>query len=100
MDQEPSGTSLAFVEQPERHRAHAVLRASGRPQQSGRIGCAQAGPRRVELGWPLYNPADKAYLEAFSSQTRRALGNVAFERAREAGRAMPLDEVFREVRST
>ena len=52
----------------------------------------------VQLGWPLDNPADRAYLEAFSSRTRAALGDVAFERAREAGRALPLDEVIYEVR--
>jgi predicted ATPase/DNA-binding SARP family transcriptional activator len=52
----------------------------------------------IELGWPLDNPADKAYLEAFSAQTRAALGEVAFERAREAGGAMPLDEVFGDMR--
>jgi len=52
----------------------------------------------LRLGWLLDNPADRAYLEAFSSRTRAALGDVAFERAREAGRALPLDEALRQVR--
>ena len=52
----------------------------------------------IQLGWPLDDPADRVYLESFSSRTRAALGDVAFERAREAGRALLLDEALRQVR--
>ena len=52
----------------------------------------------IRLGWLLDNPADRAYLEALSARTRAALGDVAYERAREAGRALPLDEALRQVR--
>jgi len=52
----------------------------------------------IRLGWPLDDPADRAYLEDFSARTRAALGDVAFERARAAGRALPLDEALRQVR--
>ena len=52
----------------------------------------------IHLGWPLDDPADRVYLESFSARTRAALGDVAFERAREAGRALPLDEALRQVR--
>jgi predicted ATPase len=52
----------------------------------------------IQLGWPLDNPADRAYLEAVSSRTRAALGDLAYERARESGRALPLDEVLGQVR--
>jgi len=51
----------------------------------------------VQLGWPLDDPADRAYLESFSSRTRAALGDVAFEQAREAGRSLPLHEMLRQV---
>jgi hypothetical protein len=52
----------------------------------------------VRLGWLLDNPADRAYLEALSARTRTALGDVAYEQARDAGRALPLDEALRQVR--
>jgi len=51
----------------------------------------------IQLGWPLDDPADRAYLESFSSRTRAALGDVAFEKAREAGRSLPLEETLRQV---
>jgi non-specific serine/threonine protein kinase len=51
----------------------------------------------IELGWTLDDPADRAYLESLSSRTREALGDAAFERAREGGRSLALDEALREV---
>jgi hypothetical protein len=52
----------------------------------------------VRLGWSLDDPADRIYLESFSSRTRAALGDFAYETAREAGRALPLEEALRQVR--
>ena len=51
----------------------------------------------AELQWPL-DPADRAYLESLSSRTRTALGDSGFGRAREAGRALALDEALAQVR--
>ena len=51
----------------------------------------------IQLGWPLDDPADRTYLESFSSRTRAALGDIAFEQARESGRSLPLHEMLRQV---
>ena len=42
----------------------------------------------ARLGWPL-DATDRAYVESFSTRTRAALGDAAFERLRAAGGALP-----------
>jgi tetratricopeptide (TPR) repeat protein len=50
----------------------------------------------AQVGWPL-DPADKAYVDSFSARTRRALGDVAYETARAAGRNLTFEEVLAEI---
>jgi len=51
----------------------------------------------AQLGWPL-DPPDRAFAESFSSRTRAALGDVAFERALADGRALAVDQALAEMR--
>ena len=50
-----------------------------------------------QLKWPL-DPADKAFVESFSTRARAALGDAAFERSRAIGRGWAVDEALARMR--
>jgi len=75
----------------------ALASLHGDWEQAARCeGAARA--RFLQLGWALDDPADRAWLESFSARIRAALGDAAYEEARDAGGALPADEALREVR--
>jgi tetratricopeptide (TPR) repeat protein len=74
-----------------------IATATGREERAARLlGAAEA--LREELGLPL-SPADSPAVEATAAAARAALGDEAFEAARAAGRALPLERAVAEALS-